>query len=344
MLKRPRNNTPPKSNNTKPNTNARRRVKRRPSTRATPGPNTPEQATELRYFPNARGEYTVEAWEGDAMLPWRVGDTFAKLCPRKNSDIDNGYMRDVLSKASRHRRSTFLFAAVHSAGRYIAALAHCTLHSGMPGIGPRRIVFIDLVCSDGNRKGVGAVLLTELEAYARDVLGARALVLQSVLTPSTQAAYYARRFKRGVGDRSTARLERARMAFQVLNAVNASGSAMFRVLSSVPSEVRQELLRSAFSAMKEVPTAQFKEALRGEYYPAYNTLYDGGDSFVMTKLLTGRPNKNNSDTNTDNNTNNVGGTVAWGARAQGLATFRSPQIRVLARFKRNARTGRIERL
>lgn len=333
--KRPRNATPPSNNNG-------RRVTRRTS----PNLATPPQLSELRQsrYPDARGEYTIKVWEGStsaSAVPGTGGlvGRFARLCVRSGSSIEKAYTEDLLKDASHRRNTTFVIAAVHSVKAYIAALAHCTLHSGLPGIAPRRIVFIDLVCSDANRKGIGAVLLKELEAYAQDVLGARALVLQSVLNPATQRAYYGKGFERGVGNRGPETLDRANKAFRILDTLG--NADLKKLLACTTGACRQRLARQ-LQNVNARPTAEWKQALGREYYPPYNSLYSGGNAFVMTKRLA-VPNAQPQPRQWfpwlwRGSTANY---VAWGNR-NGHATFRAPTVRVLGQYKRDATTGRLQ--
>lgn len=333
-VKRPHNeSTPP------PRPKSSRRVTRRT---ASLGPITPE-TVEKKHFPDARGEYTVQVHEGRTLGPGDVPGLvrrFTKLCNRPGSvhSIEGSYTAGVLNNARHHVNSTFVIAAVHSQRAYTAALAHCTLHSGLPGIAPRKVVFIDLVCSDANRRGIGAVLMGELESYARDTLGAQALVLQSVLNPATQHAYYSKGFERGVGNRSAATLNRAREAFRVLNTLG--NAKLNTLLGCATGECRKRLAAHLNSVQKNMPGVRPKQAwknsLRGEYYPAYNTLYKGGDAFVMTKRIA-PPNSWLGAVWPQRN----GGVVSWG-RGNGHATFRDPKARVLALYKRAA-SGRLER-
>lgn len=351
-MKRPRDNATP------PPPNSNRRVTRRKS--ASPGPHALNNTS--RHI-DLNGKYTIQAWEGRAMGSGAVmglAKQFAKLCKRPNSDIQTNYTADVLMDASQRPTSSFVVAAVHSAHRYIAALAHCTLHSGMPGIAPRKVVFIDLVCSDVRRKGIGAVLMTELETYARDTLGAQALVLQSVLNPSTQYAYYSKGFERGVGNRSAATVNRAREAFRALNTLG--NAKLNTLLGCATGECRKRLAAHLNSVHKNTPgvrpTAAFKAALRGEYYPAYNTLYSGGNSFVMTKHLTNtRPQHQPHQPHQPQHqpwsllgalwpqrNNAASSVVSWG-RGNGHASFRVPgTIRTLAEYTRNRTTKRLVRI
>lgn len=292
--------------------------------------------TGRRVVQRTSDEYTVMAWEGlGAAGLDRVAGRFARLCKRPGSFIEKEYTANLLKSASRRPRTAVVVAAVRSTDGYVAALAHCTLHSGLPGIAPRRIVFIDLVCSDAGHKGVGAVLLRELEAYARDTLGAQALVLQSVLDPRTQNAYYRKGFERGVGNRSAETLKTARAAFRTLNTL---GDAHLKALLACAKGECRKRLAEQLSVARQRPSAEWKHALGGEYYPPYNSLYDGGDAFVMTKRLS-QPRSFLMSLLWPRRAPDVG-VVLWGS-GDGYASFRSPKVRTLTTYARNAPAGRL---
>lgn len=277
---------------------------------------------------SARGPFQVVAYEGPAAAQLGAVGSFSTLCTRGGAQlIDEGYIGELADKAAKHRRSTFLLA-VHDAGRgdRVAALAQCTLRGSMPGFRARRIVFVDLVCSDEGTRGAGAVLLGELERYARS-LGARVVALQSVLAPAARQAYARRGYVRGAGNRSDEAVRVARLHYADLQA---DPGRLDRLLGCVDAEceaqMRQQLER-VLGARKDARASRaFLQALQGEFYPPYNTLFSGGDAVAMFKALdaTSRPSV----------------AVDWQGEH---AAFLAPQKRQLATYAPDAATHTLRR-
>lgn len=80
----------------------------------------------------------------------------------------------------------------------IVGYAQCTVYTRLGGVGTERVVKLDLLCTQSNPKhgGAGAVLMDELEIYARQHLGANILVLDSVPSNNTWQFYMKRGFTR----------------------------------------------------------------------------------------------------------------------------------------------------
>lgn len=278
--------------------------------------------------------YDVTVHEGPAAA--RAVDnprqTFQRLCYRPKARIGTAYIDKVLQKSVEHQNSTFVMTVGTSGGggKGPVALALCTLRGSMPGFRGTRLVFVDLVCSSKARRGTGGILLDELEAYARS-LGARALVLQSVLSPDTRASYARRGFVRGVGNRSDAAVALARQRFRELAA---NPGDLNRLLDCADKECRALLATQLREAREDDPAAraspEFLQALEGEFYPLLNTLYDGGNSLVMFKPL---PNASASSRRS--------GVVDW---QHPYATFMDPRQTRLATYVSDPAQRRMRKL
>lgn len=287
------------------------------------------------------GQYRIVVHEGSNITRLNaLHASFAKLCPKTH--VGPGYIGNVLDlEQNQPVNSAFAITATHSRGT-VGAAAHCTLYTRYPGVAADRIVFVDLVCADKKLKGVGAVLLAELERYAVHELGAHTIMLQSVLNDDTRSSYRSKGFLRGVGNRSPAALAKARNRFRTLQRYE---GGLLGLIGCVDDECRKSMMSQINLIMggsendpaaakaahrnsmrKDFVTKQFMDALEGEFYPPFNKLLGGGDSIVMYKHL---PRSNRS-----------AGAVRWQGK-YGIFTW--PMVRVLAEYKRNTANGMLKK-
>lgn len=274
-------NSPPAPTNRQTRASRLRSVTPRAATRSSPppAPRTPN---------NAPRSYAVTAYDGHtaAQLTSRA-NAFATMCDRPGYGVSPDYVRRTFAEHKGPPDS--MLAVTVSAGRNVVAFAKCTLVNILPGAVASRILFIDLVCrsADEAHKGVGSVLLAELEAHALR-LGAQFSMLQSVLDPSVMRAYYGAGFERGVGNRSIEFLVRPRTLFHKL-ARGRLGDARKLcdegLVGVDPVDCRAQVAEQVKGYTKEKALRQFMDALLFEYYPPYNELHDRGSTVVMTKRL-----------------------------------------------------------
>ena len=235
--------------------------------------------------PSAPATMRVVVYEGA-----KAGSTkFDRLCVRKtNATVGGGvsrsYIRGLDSKIEDHPSSTFRLAVLK--GQQTVALTHCTLYARMPGFKQQRVVFVDLVCSDERAKGAGSILLTELENYARSI-GARVVALQSLPSPQVRGAYSRRGFVRGLGNRSNEATRLARQRFANLRSMASSGNfkRLLKYLNNVDDDNQLCLNLEEQAKLTKALSPAFLEALAGEFYPAYNSLFGEGDSVAMYKQV-----------------------------------------------------------
>ncbi|PRW20572.1 GNAT family acetyltransferase [Chlorella sorokiniana] len=255
----------------------------------------------------------VVCYEGSAASRKR----FASLCSRSTNRanrVDGGYIAALDGKLTDNPGSTFRLAVLRN-GEAVA-LAQCTLYNHISGFKQRRIVFLDLVCSDEKVKGAGSILLGELEGYARS-LGARVIALQAL--PSVRATYSRRGFVRGMGNRSDAAVALAGARFRDLTAADPRLD-IGRLHDLVNDKDLYAMINQVASVSSGRLSPEFLEALAGEFYPLYNSLYSGGDSVVMYKQLQGADSK---------------GAVEWEGE---YGRFADPTKRMLAKYEMEPRS------
>ena len=253
---------------------------------------------------------------------------FARLCSRKTNaalgGVDRGYIARLDNKISQKPGNVFRLAVLK--GTRAVGLAHCTLHARMAGFKQRRVVFVHLVCSDANVKGAGSILLAELEDYARSI-GARVVALQSLPAPQVRGAYTRRGFVRGVGNRSDEALRLARTRFNTLRANPGDNHAWLLEAIDKNEDLQKYMRDQAVHGGRVSPA--FLEALGGEFFPPYNSLYSGGDSVAMYKQL---PANAAADA----------ARVRWDSPDD--AEFVEPRQRTLATYNRTGGVGRFTRV
>lgn len=110
-----------------------------------------------------------------------------------------GVGHNFVSEALQKMRPNHEFAIVATQAGKVVGVAKCALHNMyVKRITTRRILSIDLLCSQ--LRGIGGVILREIEAFARDKLGVHLLVLDSVSHPNTLSLYRRNGFKRVLDD------------------------------------------------------------------------------------------------------------------------------------------------
>lgn len=246
-----------------------------------------------------RAKYQVSLFEGEHMFDLRrLADRFSNMCRRPGYGVMKEYIADKFDKTlTTHPNSVFGMVGTQPGRRAAVAFARCTLYNKMPGIRARRIVFIDLVCSARDAiKGAGAILMSEIERYARDHLGAQLMVLQSVMDPRTLGSYSSKGFERGPGDRSVQNIQQAQQAFGALQKLVKAGSrdkeAWMRHTGVSPNFINAAFEHSAGQG-QPVVSPHFMNALKGQFYAMYNDIRLQGDTVVMSKWLLGTPRPSN---------------------------------------------------
>lgn len=207
--------------------------------------------------------------------------TFKGLCYRPEYGVKGTYIADVLRKVHAAVDSHFLLIATDVLTGQVVAFAMCHLEASKPGVGRRNIVFLDVVCAKQGVKGAGAVLMQELDTYAA-WLGASMVMLQSVLDPGTMSSYANKQFVRGVGNRSPAAVRQAQERFGRLK-----NRGVKAVRECSPPDCKKMAMKHVNEVLAHTPEFvvhnRFLDALQGEFYPPYNTMYSGGNSVVMYK-------------------------------------------------------------
>ena len=253
----------------------------------TPTPTSPPPPRQAGPSP----KFQVSLFEGEHMFDLkRLADRFSSMCYRPGYGVMKQYIADKFDVTlATHPNSVFGMVGTQLGRKTAVAFARCTLYNQMPGVRARRIVFIDLVCAAKDAiKGAGAILMAEIERYARDTLGAHLLVLQSVMDPRTLSSYSSKGFVRGPGDRSAQNIAGARQSFEALRKLVSSGSrnkaAWARMTGVSPDFINAAFEHSAGPG-EPVISPQFMNALKGEFYAIYNDIRLQGDTVVMSKWL-----------------------------------------------------------
>jgi hypothetical protein len=192
-------------------------------------------------------------------------------------------------------------------------------------------MWIDLVCADPLLKGTGSILMQETEEYAKR-LGARTIVLTSILDPHTMHSYYRKQFVRGIGERTPASVETARQLFRVVTKKGARD--VWKTMDPSTPMMREYLrdwkLHRADVLKHRKPkdphmSLDFRQALADEFYPVYNSLLAGGSTIAMFKNI--------------RQATSPGSAVSWNVSCD--ARFKAPAHGVLATYVR--RRGRFSK-
>ena len=271
--------------------------KRRPPPRrrtrdpSPPGPRTTSPSPQ-RNRPTVHAPYRITVFEGynNVMALSQKVWQFHRLCQRPDFSVSEGYVAKMFGEKEGQRDG--VFAMVGSLGPAVGAFARCTLHTTMDGVPGDRIVFIDLVCAAPDIKGLGAVLMAELQRYARNELKANSLVLQSVNQTPTLASYYAKGFTRGPAAPTAETREAAQRSFAVLQGLVASKAPLAAWQEALGAcshpDCRAATANQLAYALAKRPariTKKYLAALNGQFFPPYNQLYSGGNTLVMSKSL-----------------------------------------------------------
>lgn len=196
------------------------------------------------------------------------------MCGRSNGSVNDKYIKDefdIQEEVGKRRgdpSAAFCMWMQDPFGK-VVAFARCTLKARLAGMGgpARRIVFVDIVCSDVAHKGAGTVLIQEVEGYARDAVGAHAVALHSVTTPTTVRQYLKKNYRRGVVERSPGSRAEAMARYAKL----LSGSKQDLLECTDASCYRRAReMREFLRGKTSEAIARSISALNGEYYPHHN--------------------------------------------------------------------------
>jgi GNAT superfamily N-acetyltransferase len=222
----------------------------------------------------------------------------AHLCERPRYGVGEGYVRGKLKLPDpKRRKGVFALTVSTDDTGLVTGFVRGSLHLWRPGIQPTRIMWIDLVCSDPAHKGMGSIMMKEVEEYARN-LGATIIILQSVLDPDTIAFYRRKGFRRGIGPRDKLSVARARELFKILrNPKRDMRHVVQELRAHHPPRTEEYILqlrdhvKQAQRTRKTGPkmVKDFIDALEEEFYPLYNDLTSSGSTVAMYKLLPREP-------------------------------------------------------
>lgn len=188
------------------------------------------------------------------------------------------------------------FAIVAKRGTHPIGFIVCTIHNRYNVAVPRQnIISVDLLCSQ--LKGVGSVLIKEMERYARQSLCATLVVLDSVIHPKTVGFYVRNGYIRA------------------LDACNNPGSA---IQTSRNAYTRLGRVENHFIDMNETNVQWMKAAMNGIHLQPFNN-FEG--TVFFSKCLDA-PIMNHGQCRVHYKDRDVG-------------TFLEPKQQVLARYKLN---------
>lgn len=205
---------------------------------------------------------TLTLYEGRSVLQLEKQlNSLQELCRTYDTrgevayEIQLDYLKNHFSNQG---HSYALFAILAMSGGRPVGYVKCKVWNKHENMRRTRMVVIDLLCAMGRQKtkGVGSVLLDEVERYARDELGASMLILYSVEDPATVRWYRSKGFLRTLDP-----------CEPLSNASNINA-------------------RQAYRALPTTVTRTYRSALNRKYFEKFNDL---GDTVVMTKCLRSSP-------------------------------------------------------
>ena len=237
-----------------------------------------------------RQEMVITLYEGSAVKELvKYSSQFAAMCSRPGSEIPEPYIRSSLNKSD--ARNMFAMLATDPVTGKAVAYAKCSVYARLQPMHHTHIVFVDLVCAcPSTTKGAGRVLLGEIEEYAKNLLKANIIVLQSLAYTPTINSYRKMGYARGYG--SDTNLLPASHKFHVLEQLitskNRSADAWRTALGACTSSkechalVMETLNQNLGGLLRTMHNKNYMDKLMGEWYPGYNNL---GDTVVMSKEL-----------------------------------------------------------
>lgn len=175
------------------------------------GPRTPSPQ------PGSRGAggglYRVYVQEGDSRMRFgaRTINRFVQLCERPTYGVADSYIRNVLKPAEKNRQ--FVMVVLKVPDKTVVGFIKGSLYTALVGVHVARIAVLDVVCGDTGERGIGQVLLKEMETYAATRLGAGLMLLDAVTEPSVIRSYTRAGFKRGMGMRTPDTIRQAQIAY-----------------------------------------------------------------------------------------------------------------------------------
>ena len=236
-----------------------------------------------------RQEMLITLYEGSAVKELvKYSPQFAAMCSRPGSKIPEPYIRSSLNKSD--ARNMFAMLATDPATGKAVAYAKCSVYARLQPLLHTHIVFVDLVCACPSTKGAGRVLLGEIEEYAKNLLKANIIVLQSLAYTPTINSYRKMGYARGYG--SDMNLFPASHKYHILKQLitskNRSAEAWRNALGACTSSkechelVMETLNQNLDGLLRTIHNKNYMDKLKGEWYPGYNDL---GDTVVMSKEL-----------------------------------------------------------
>lgn len=161
--------------------------------------------------------YRLAVYEGrrNVLKLLRYADNFAHLCNHNrppDEGVTKGFILDTFKGAE---DAPFAFVAFDGGDRPLGFVV-CIAGFNDKNI-PRipKVVFVEMICVGVQYKGLGKILMKEVETYARHA-GADGIVLHAIPSASTIRFYTAGGYRRGIGERTANSVAEARKEYRIL--------------------------------------------------------------------------------------------------------------------------------